>query len=218
MTEEERQKVREDQAELFKELTKLNVNDHTENKDGLTYLSWTWAWQEFKRVCPDATYFVKKFVETDGRVYPYLNDEKLGIMVFTEITAKGVTHEMWLPVMDGKNKAMKTEPYTYQIKKDGKVIDKYVEAATMFDINKTIMRCLTKNIAMFGLGLYIYAGEDLPFDLNEPCTPQQVAKMRALGVNETNVCARYKVDSIEQLTYSQAEFVIVTKEKAVKGA
>ena len=211
MTEEEKI-VRGEQEELFKKLVQLNVNDHTENKDGLTYLSWSWAWQEFKKACPDATYEVKKF-ESNGKTYPYLEDEKFGIMVFTEITARGVTHEMWLPVMDGKNKAMKSVPYTYTTKSG----DRTVEAATMFDINKTIMRCLTKNIAMFGLGLYIYAGEDLPIEFGDPCTPEQVAKMRELKVNEENVCRKYKVSKIDQLTYQQAEYVIVTKEKALKG-
>ena len=68
-----------------------------------------------------------------------------------------------MPVMDGANKAMKAEKYSYQVKgRNGQPYDKWVEAATMFDINKTIMRCLVKNLAMFGLGLYIYAGEDLP--------------------------------------------------------
>lgn len=211
MTEEEKI-VRGEQEELFKKLVQLNVNEHTENKDGLTYLSWSWAWQEFKKICPDATYEVKKF-DVNGRTYPYIEDEKFGMMVFTEITARGITHEMWLPVMDSKNKAMKSVPYTYTTKSG----DRTVEAATMFDINKTIMRCLTKNIAMFGLGLYIYAGEDLPIEFGEPCTPQQVAKMRELKVNEENVCKKYKVKSIEELTYQQAEFVIVTKEKALKG-
>ena len=81
-------------------------------------------------------------------------------MVFTKVTIEDITHEMWLPVMDGANKAMKSKPYTYKTKYG----EKSVEAATMFDINKTIMRCLTKNLAMFGLGIYIYAGEDLPED------------------------------------------------------
>jgi len=78
---------------------------------------------------------------------------------------------MWLPVMDGANNAMKDKPYTYQVKEyvnkkpTGKMIDKTVNAATMFDINKAIMRCLVKNLAMFGLGLYIYAGEDMPEDV-----------------------------------------------------
>ena len=76
---------------------------------------------------------------------------------------------MWLPVMDHTNRAMKTTPYQYQIfdKWEKKFVTKTVEAATMFDINKTIMRCLTKNLAMFGLGLHIYMGEDLPTSVRE---------------------------------------------------
>lgn len=155
--------------EHFKKLNAVNVNDHTEQKDGLTYLSWAWAWAEVKNAYPDATYTIKRF---DGK--PYLFDEELGYMVFTEMTIENQTHEMWLPVMNGAKKSMKNVPYTYDVKKfewdnakrrnvwNGEYEQKTVEAATMFDINTAIMRCLTKNIAMFGLGLYIYAGEDLP--------------------------------------------------------
>lgn len=137
----------------FEELNKINVNGYTEEKNGLTYLSWANAWAEFKKVCPDATYEIVKF---DGK--PYVYDEALGYMCYTKVTVDGLTHEMWLPVMDGANKAMKSTAYTYKTKYG----EKTCEAATMFDINKTIMRCLVKNLAMFGLGLYIYAGEDLP--------------------------------------------------------
>ena len=137
----------------FEELNKINVNGYTEEKNGLTYLSWANAWAEFKKVCPDATYEIVKF---DGK--PYVYDEALGYMCYTKVTVDGLTHEMWLPVMDGANKAMKSTAYTYKTKYG----EKTCEAATMFDINKTIMRCLVKNLAMFGHGLYIYAGEDLP--------------------------------------------------------
>jgi hypothetical protein len=142
---------------VFETLSSINVNEYTEKKNGLTYLTWSYAWKEFKKVCPDATYEVVKF---DGK--PYVYDENLGYMCYTTVTVNGLTHEMWLPVMDGANKAMKAVPYTYKVKSYGKEVEKTVQAATMFDINKTIMRCLTKNLAMFGLGLYIYAGEDLP--------------------------------------------------------
>jgi hypothetical protein len=123
----------------FEQAYSLNVNEKTEKKGNLTYLSWAWAWGEFKKIYPEAKYKIKKFGENS---LPYIHDEATGYMVFTEVEADGSKYEMWLPVMDYKNEAMK-EP-------------------TMFDINKTIMRCLTKNLAMFGLGLYIYAGEDLP--------------------------------------------------------
>ena len=138
---------------VFETLNDINVNGHTEGRNGLTYLSWVWAVSEVMKKYPDMEYEVVKF---DG--IPYVYDEKTGYMVYTKVTINGVTHEMWLPVMDSNNKAMKSEPYTYTTKNG----EKTVEAATMFDINKTIMRCLCKNLAMFGLGLYIYAGEDLP--------------------------------------------------------
>ena len=138
----------------FDEIFKLNVNGKTEEKSGLTYLSWAWAWAEFMRFHPDATYEVVMF---NG--IPYAASH-LGFMVFTRVSAGDITREMWLPVMDGANKAMKQEPYSYKTKFG----EKWVEPATMFDVNKAIMRCLVKNLAMFGLGLYIYAGEDLPED------------------------------------------------------
>ena len=145
---------------VFETLNSLNVNGHTEKKqtDGgrttLTYLSWPWAWAEVKKHFPDAHYEVIK--NADG--LPFFADDRLGIMVYTKVTIDGVTHEMWLPVMDGNNKAMRFE--AYEVATKYKTIQ--VKAATMFDVNKTVMRCLVKNLAMFGLGLYIYAGEDLP--------------------------------------------------------
>lgn len=145
---------------VFETLNSLNVNEHTEKKvtdagkTTLTYLSWPWAWAEVKKRFNDASYTVIK----DENGLPYFSDPRTGIMVYTNVTIDGVTHEMWLPVMDSNNKAMRFEPYEYTTKYGPKP----VKAATMFDINKTIMRCLTKNLAMFGLGLYIYAGEDLP--------------------------------------------------------
>lgn len=133
---------------VFERLSAINVNDRIEKKKDLSYLSWAWAWSETKKACPDATY---KIGETEY-------DPQLGFMCHTTVTIEGETLEMWLPVMDGANKSMRKESYTYQTRFG----DKSVEAATTFDINKTIMRCLVKNLAMFGLGIYIYAGEDLP--------------------------------------------------------
>lgn len=138
----------ENQKTVFERLSAINVNDHVEKKSNLTYLSWAWAWSETKRACPDATY---KIGETTY-------DDALGFMCHTTVTIEDETLEMWLPVMDGANKSMKKTAYTYSTRYG----DKTVEAATTFDINKTIMRCLVKNLAMFGLGIYIYAGEDLP--------------------------------------------------------
>ena len=121
----------------FEEVYAINVNDKTEKKGQLTYLSWAWAWAEFKKAYPNATYKVDQF---NGLFCT--GNEKIGYMVRTEVTANEQTYEMWLPVMDMRNNTI-LQP-------------------KMTEINKTIMRCLTKNLAMFGLGLYIYAGEDLP--------------------------------------------------------
>ena len=147
----------------FEKLVAKDVSAHIEKKESgkytYSYLSWTWAWDAFKREYPDAVYSVR---EWDGGK-PYLFDENTGYMVATTITAGGETYGMWLPVMDGGNHAMTNKPYKIQ----GKFKEIEVAAATMFDINKTIMRCLVKNMAMFGLGLYIYAGEDLPFTSEE---------------------------------------------------
>lgn len=169
---------------VFEELNLLNINGHTEKKKvggtELTYLSWPWAWAEVKKRYPAAHYEIWK--DANGR--PYAHDPLTGYMVYTTVTIDGESHSMWLPVMDGANNAMKSEPYEYTVnnpkfryakwdEKRGGYFDSYgneqpekitkrVETATMFDVNKTIMRCLVKNLAMFGLGLYIYAGEDLP--------------------------------------------------------
>ena len=121
----------------FEEIYAINVNDKTEKKGNLTYLSWAYAWAEFKKVYPDAEYKVNEF---DGAFCS--GNEKMGYMVQTQVTAGDKTYEMWLPVMDMRNNTI-LQP-------------------KMTEINKSIMRCLTKNLAMFGLGLYIYAGEDLP--------------------------------------------------------
>lgn len=137
----------------YEQIRSINVSDKIEKKKDLSYLSWSWAWDEFKQACPDATYEIVK----DANGIPYF-ETKAGVMVYTKVTTGGITHEMWLPVMDGANKPMKAEPYTYK----SKFGEKTCEAFDMFDVNKTLMRCLTKNLAMFGLGLYIYSGEDLP--------------------------------------------------------
>ena len=150
----------ERRAIMFNALSNLDLSDKCEKRDQLTYLSWANAWSEFKSAYPSATYQILK----NENGLPYFSDPDLGIMVFTEVTVDDVTHQMWLPVMDSKNKAMKFTPYTYQVWDNYKkaYVEKTVQACSMFDINKTLMRCLVKNLAMFGLGLYIFQGDDLP--------------------------------------------------------
>ena len=162
----------EEKKSSFENLYAMNINEKTDKRDNgmkeLTYISWSWAWAEFKKLCPSVKYEVKMF---NG--LPYVYDEKTGYMVFTSVTVDDVTHDMWLPVMDSNNKAMKNAPYEYMTKKG---VKKVVQSATMFDINKTIMRCLVKNLAMFGFGLYLYNGEDLPEEEKEEIKRENVRR------------------------------------------
>lgn len=188
----------------FEKLCERNVNDYTEKKNGLTYLSWTYAWKEFKKAYPEATYTITHW---DGK--PYWFDENLGYMVETTVSIHNGTLSMWLPVMDGANKAQKAVPYTYKVKKyidkkwTGEYEDKTVEPATMFDINTTIMRCLVKNIAMFGLGLYIYAGEDLP-ELSETTIAEKKAEENAKKLADYKARFKLLLDQLKEGTDTSA--------------
>lgn len=127
---------------VFETLNRINVNDHTEQKNGLTYLSWAFGWAEVKKAFPNAIYTI---YERDTEYGPvnYFTDGRT-CWVKTGVTIEGLEHIEELPVMDFKNKAI---PF---------------ESVTSTDVNKTIQRSLTKACARHGLGLYIYAGEDLP--------------------------------------------------------
>jgi len=179
----------------FLELFSLDVNDKVEKKKTgsteLSYLSWAWAWAEFCKAYPNATY---EIIKDNGK--PYFSDES-GAMCYTVVdNGNGLKHEMWLPVMDGANNAMKNKSYTYKVKKYewnketkrkefiGNYDEKTVESYTMFDVNKTLMRCLVKNLAMFGLGLYIYAGEDLPQEMEETEEQKKIREAEELKLLE----------------------------------
>ena len=168
----------ERRAIMFNALKNLDLSNKCEKRESLIYLSWSNAWSEFKSAYPSATYRILK----NENGLPYFSDPNLGIMVFTEVTVDDVTHQMWLPVMDSKNKSMKLTPYTYQVWDNYKkaFVEKTVQSASMFDVNKTLMRCLVKNLAMFGLGLYIFQGDDLPEksadDTTSSASQQQMQK------------------------------------------
>lgn len=125
--------------DVFKTLNKVDVNEHTESKNGLTYLSWAWAWSEVKKKYPLSTYTI--YENVDG--WNYHHDGKTA-WVKTGVTIESVEHIEYLPVLDFKNKSIP------------------LDKLTSFNVNTAIQRSLTKAIARHGLGLYIYAGEDLP--------------------------------------------------------
>lgn len=120
----------------IEKLLNTNVNEHTEKKGNLTYLSWAWAWAEALKADPAATFKVETF---EGKPFVDINGTA---MVFVTVTVFGKPMTCQLPVMDFKNKA--------------------IQKPDAFAVNTAIMRCMTKALSLHGLGLYIYAGEDLP--------------------------------------------------------
>lgn len=157
------------------ELLKINVNDHAERKNGLTYLSWAWAWAEVLKIDPQATW---EAVEFDSMPVRFLPDQSAMVKVIVAI--KGHMKSCWLPVMDHRNKAIKNPD--------------------AFAINTALVRCLTKCISMHGLGLYIYAGEDLPEDDGKISPTKEAAKSAADVISadrksELDEMAMYMVDA-----------------------
>lgn len=140
--------------EVFDELYAVNVNKYTEERKGLTYLPWADAMMEVKKRYPDFEYNILWF---NGN--PFLFDDDLGYIVFTTVTIENETRLMWLPVLDANNKSMTNHEYTYDTKS---VKGIKVAKATWYEINKTLMRCIVKNLAMFGLGINIYRKDSLP--------------------------------------------------------
>lgn len=129
----------ETKVSVFQVLNSIDVNEHKETKNGLSYLSWAWAWAEVKKRYPLAFYTI--YENKDGLNY---HTDGRTCWVKTGVTIEGLEHIEYLPVMDYKNASI---PF---------------ERVTSFDVNKAIQRSLTKAVARHGLGLYIYAGEDLP--------------------------------------------------------
>lgn len=152
----------------FVELNKINVNDKVEKKNNLTYLSWAWAWGEVKKKHPDSTYTI--YENNEG--WNYFTDGRTA-WVKTGVTINNIEHIEYLPVMDFRNKSIP------------------LDNISSFDVNKTIQRSLTKAVARHGLGLYIYAGEDLPEDdkpqkketpdFEKEATAQKTAHTKALN-------------------------------------
>lgn len=153
----------------FDALYDMNLGDKVEKKDGLLYLTWSEAWKAFKEIYPSATFRV---VPNPDTKLPYFVDPQIGIMVFTEVTADDMTQQCFLPVLNSSMKPMRLEAYNYTVydKQNRRQIEKTCEAASMFDINKTIMRCLVKNLALYGVGLKLYQGEDIPCENSDDAT------------------------------------------------
>ena len=188
----------------FKALNDINVNDKTEKKNGLTYLSWAWAWGEIKKMFPDSNYTV--YENSEG--WNYFTDGKT-CWVKTGVTVNGIEHIEYLPVMDFKNKSIPAD------------------SVTSFDVNKAIQRSLTKAVARHGLGLYIYAGEDLPEEenkakeeaINKKLTDEQIDAIADL-FDEKSLSAMlgyFGVKDVGDLTEAQATKAITQRKKTLEG-
>ena len=134
-------------SEQVLSILKTNVNEHTEKKNGLTYLSWAWAWAEALKADPEAIYKIEMFGD---KCFMDINGTA---MVFVTVTMFGKPMTCQLPVMDYRNKA--------------------IPNPDAFAVNTAIMRCMTKALSLHGLGLYIYAGEDLPEGESDEGTPDE---------------------------------------------
>ena len=155
----------ENKTSTFAVLNKIDCNEHTEKKNGLTYLSWAWAWQIIKSNFPDAFYTI---YENEHGI-PYFTDGKT-CWVKTGVTIQGLEHIEYLPIMNFSNKSIP------------------LEQVTSTDMNKAIQRSLTKACARHGLGLYIYAGEDIPEGAEQPAPqaqPSQAVQARRKAANRT---------------------------------
>lgn len=180
-------------GEIWKKLSAIDVSEHTEKKNGLTYLSWAWAWGVMMEHYPDAQYHftINKHDDGTAEVHCVLN---IGNCVRT----------MDLPVLDYRNKP--------------------IVSPNAFNYNTTKMRCLVKTMAMFGLGHYIYAGEDLPqavkMELEEPINGEQLKELAGLieqtGSDLDKFLKAFKVEVLTQLTIAQYKKAMQLLEK--KGA
>ena len=180
----------------FTELNNINVQDKVEKKNGLNYLSWSWCWAEIKKRHPEANY---KIYERDTEYGPvnYFTDGKT-CWVKTGAIVNDIEIIEMLPVMDFKNRSI---PY---------------ESVTSFDVNKTIQRSLTKAFARHGLGLYIFAGEDLPEEeAKAKVTEEQIKQIKKLVAEESipNMLTYYKIDKLEDLLETDAKELIARKTK-----
>lgn len=172
---------------IFETLFEINVNDHVEKKNGLSYLSWPYAWAEVKKRFPDANY---KVYETEsGGIY--FTDGKT-CWVKTGVEIAGIEHIEYLPIMDYKNKSIS------------------LENVTSFDVNKSIQRSLTKALARHGLGLYLYAGEDLPEIEIEKISAKDAKILQNVVKNfdepdklYATLLKKYNVQSFKELTVKQ---------------
>lgn len=212
--------MEQNKKSVFETLSAINVSDKIEKKNGLSYVSWSYAWGELCKVYPTATY---KVHERDTQWGPcnYFTDGRTA-WVKVSVTIGDLTHTEMLPIMDYRNKSIP------------------LDKVTSCDTNKTIQRAITKCIGRFGLGLYVFAGEDLPSDVTQPAQqhankpvvkavqkpardtrPVSVNEIKTIrqqvlnkyGIDEEWICRKYKAHNLQDLKMYQYQHILNNTEK-----
>ena len=165
---------------LFEQLDSINVNEYTEKKGQFTYLSWAWAVRELLKVAPDATWKIHEWGYDGVSRQPYMQTEA-GCFVQVTVTVHDIERTQVHPVLDNRNQT--------------------IEKPNAFQVNTSIQRCLAKAIALHGLGLYIYAGEELPYV--EELTDEQIKTLIRAGANnkEVDVTEMLRTKKITSVNY-----------------
>ena len=180
-------------------LLKLNVNEHTETKQNLTFLSWAWAWAEALKADANANFEVQHY---NGKPYLEVNGSA---MVVVAVRMNGTVRTCHLPVMNSKNQPISIEGKRYK--------DKYgneqVEKIDSFNVNTAIMRCMTKCLALFGLGLYIYAGEDIP----ESGESSEISKVIEKPKTEVTPVTSQEIDNLKLFADSMLKYIHIAKDE-----
>ena len=177
----------EKKKSTFDVLNDINVNDFTEKKGNFTYLSWAWAVRELLKVSPDATWTVHEW-GIDGSKQPYMQTQS-GCFVQVTVTVDGIERTQVHPVLDNRNQT--------------------IDEPNAFKINTSIQRCLAKAIALHGLGLYIYAGEDLPSYV--PLTKAQVMKLLEVASKLGEKKHQEVADGIDDLAVHADNYAVTLK-------
>ena len=192
---------------IFETLNELDVSKHIEKKNGLTYLSWSWAWSSVKKIYPETSY--KVYENNSGFNY---HTDGMTAWVKVSVTIDSMEYIEYLPVMDFRNKSIG------------------LSALTSMDVNKAIQRALTKAIARHGLGLYIYAGEDMPEASEVPKVEQKFVPINATqikiiedliiskGADKVKFLEAFNVFAVNELDHENAGKAIVLLNKKKDAA
>lgn len=177
-------------SDVFSTLSAIDVSEYVEKKGQFNYLSWPHAVRYLNTAYPDATWEVEEYVNECGVSIPYM-ETSCGYFVKVTVTVEGISKSQTHPVLDYRNKP--------------------IEKPNAFEINTSIQRCLVKAIALHGLGIYVYAGEDLPIEPDDKQIAEgQVKQIEVLIDDERRkrICEHFKVDGLDKLTYQQASYTI----------